>query len=101
MTKLLIGFFADGPWAHLALELLLRDSSVRIAFICPRFDRPDDVLRQEAEAHQIDFLTCSDINSDEFYQTVGGYGGDLFVSMSFDQIFRRRLLEHPALGTIN
>ena len=101
MSVTTIGYFADGPWSHLALERLLGDPSIRIAFICARFDRPDAVLRQQAAAHGIPFLTHPRINSDEFRALIDGYGCDLFVSMSFNQIFRRRLIEAPPLGTIN
>ncbi len=101
MNQTTIGYFADGPWSHQALKKLILDSSIRIAFICARYDRPDLVLREQAEIHRIDFLTHPKINSDDFLQKISGYGCDLFVSMSFNQIFGKRLIECPRLQTIN
>lgn len=101
MTPMTIGYFADGPWAHQALEKLIRDSSIRIVFICARHDCPDPCLKEKAEMHRIDFFTHREVNSDEFFHKVSGYGCDLFVSMSFNQIFRQRLIGHPRLQTIN
>lgn len=101
MNRIVIGYFADGPWSHKALEKLVDDPTISVAFICARHDNPDVTLRRLADAGRIDFFTHPKINSDEFLQQVGGYGCDLFVSMSFNQIFRKRLMEHPRLHTIN
>ena len=101
MNPLTIGYFADGLWSHRALEKLILDPTIRIAFICARHDRPDPVLKEQAEIQRIEFLTHPRINSDEFLEKIGRHGCDLFVSMSFNQIFGRRLIEHPRLQTIN
>jgi methionyl-tRNA formyltransferase len=101
VTITTIGYFADGPWSHEALAKLLADETIRIAFVCARFDRPDPVLRARALEAEIEFLTHSNINSDEFIDTLAPFRCDLFVSMSFNQIFRRRIRELPPLGTIN
>ena len=101
MNKITIGYFADGPWSHQTLEKLLCDSSIHIAFICARFDRPDPVLREQADLHGIVYLTHPNINANDFMETIVGHGCDLFVSMSFNQIFRKRLIHTPRLKTIN
>lgn len=97
-----IGYFGDGPWSHHAFDRLHADPTISIAFVCARFDAPDPVLRQRASDHGIDFLTHEAINSDEFAGMLAArYPCDLFVSMSFNQIFRKRLIELPRLHTIN
>ncbi len=101
MTQIKIGYFADGPWSHQAMEKLLLDANVSIKFICARHDRPDMTLKEQADRYGIDFITHPKINSDEFYQKIREYGCNMFVSMSFNQIFRKRLIEHPKLKTIN
>lgn len=100
-TSLKLGYFADGPWAHGALALLLEDPSISISFICARADNPDPYLRQQAEAQQIDFLVEPNINSATTTEAISKYDCDLFVSMSFNQIFRKHLYSLPRLGTIN
>lgn len=101
MEKIKIGYFADGPWAHNALDLLLKDSSIEIAFIVPRNDTKDEYLKNRALHYHIDYLYPVRVNSDEFYQEAKRYGCDLFVSMSYNQIFKERIMNLPPLKTIN
>lgn len=101
MSQMKIGYFADGPWSHLALEKLVLDSTISVEFICARYDKPDPTLRKKADQYGIAFITHPKINSDDFFQKISSYGCDLFVSMSFNQIFRKRLIEFPRLKAIN
>lgn len=101
MNKLKIGYFADGPWSHKALHKLLVDSSIQVAFICARYDNPDEVLKSEASNFGLEFITSRDINSRDFLTHMVGFQCDLFVSMSFNQIFKKELINLPRLQTIN
>lgn len=83
------------------MEKILSDETVRVAFICARYDTADQVLKAMAEANGIDFITHPNINADDFLDRVACYECDLFVSMSFNQIFRKRLINYPPYGTIN
>ena len=101
MKKLKLGFFADGPWSHQTLERLVLDQSLQIDFICARHDKPDPTLKLASEKYGIFFLTHANVNSDEFFGLINSYECDLFVSMSFNQIFKTRLINTPSLGSIN
>lgn len=101
MEKLKIGYFADGPWGHNALERLLADSEIEVCFIVPRNDTKDTFLKEKAEEYGIDYLCPIKVNSDEFYEIAQTYGCDLFVSMSYNQIFKRRIIDLPKFSTIN
>ena len=57
MKKLSIGYFADGPWSHEALENITADETIEIKFICARNDMPDEVLRSAALKLGLDFFT--------------------------------------------
>ena len=96
-----IGYFADGPWGHNALEKLLADKTIEIAFIVPRNDTKDEHLMMKAREYAIDYLCPIKVNSEEFYGLAQSYACDLFVSMSYNQIFRNRIYSLPRLGTIN
>ena len=96
-----IGYFADGPWGHNALEKLLADKTIEIAFIVPRNDTKDEYLMMKAREYAIDYLCPIKVNSEEFYGLAQSYACDLFVSMSYNQIFRNRIYSLPRLGTIN
>ena len=101
MSKLKIGYFADGPWSHAAFEKLIEDSDVEIKFIVPRTDTKDNTLYNFSQKYAIDYLFPVKINNLEFLESVAKYDCDLFVSMSFNQIFRKKLIETPKLGVIN
>ncbi len=100
-TKLKIGFFADGVWSHEALSLFLKDENLEVSFICPRYNAPDTYLQKEALNNCIDFLIDSNINNQIFKKKLSTYKCDLFVSMSFNQIFDKELINLPKLGIIN
>ena len=63
-----VGYFADGPWAHKALEALLRISGLSIEFIVPRFDTQDPVLRDWSHRLNCEFLPCKNVNDPEFWR---------------------------------
>ena len=96
-----IGYFADGPWAHQAIAKILSRKDVQILFICLRYDNPDLILKKIAGDYAIPCFSVSNINSVQFVDEISKYNCDLFVSMSFNQIFRSSIRNTPPLGIIN
>lgn len=96
-----LGYFADGPWAHNAFHKIQADPGFTIAFVCVRNDFRDPVLVELAGRHGIPVLCHPRVNSDEFHAELRKYPCDLFVSMSFNQIFRPKTFSLPPLQTIN
>lgn len=96
-----IGFFGDGPWAERALLPLAQDARYTIVFVAVRASRPDSKLIEMARTRGIPLLCPASVNSDESLAEIGGFGADLHVSMSYDQILRERLLSLPPRGTLN
>jgi methionyl-tRNA formyltransferase len=96
-----IGYFADGPWSHRSFEKLIQKKKLSISFVCARFDKNDEVLKRYARTHNIPFLSHKNINDQDFLEKDEVKCCDLFVSMSFNQIFRKATFETPHLGTIN
>jgi methionyl-tRNA formyltransferase len=101
MNNLKIGYFADGPWSHNAFEKIIKDKSIQVSFIVPRSDSKDLTLKNFSFRHDIDYIYNTNINSKEFIEQAEIYGCDLFVSMSFNQIFKREISNLPKLGAIN
>lgn len=101
MKKIRIGYFADGPWSHKAFERINADETIEIKFIVPRTDTTDESLLNYANKYNIPYHKGIKVNSDEFYELATSYNCDLFVSMSFNQIFRNRIINLPQLKTIN
>lgn len=101
MKKLIIGYFADGIWSHNAFMKIVNDERFQIAFIVPRYDSKDETLREFSNKFNIPFIVSKNINSNEFIQKVQAFDCDIFVSMSFNQIFKSEIINLPRLKTIN
>jgi methionyl-tRNA formyltransferase len=96
-----IGYFADGPWSHLALDKIIADTAFEVVFIIPRYDSQDPILKEKAKKLNIDFLPIKNVNSEESIKSLEKYKASIYVSMSFDQILKSRILSKPPLGFIN
>lgn len=96
-----IGYFADGPWAHRAIERIAADSRHEIAFIVPRYDTRDPVLADWARRLRAEFLLLEDVNTPASLEILRAFDVDIFVSMSYNQIFRSACIALPPLGIIN
>jgi methionyl-tRNA formyltransferase len=96
-----IGYFADGPWSHQTLIKLIKDPEIKISFICARYDGKDETLKDYAKSYKIRYIKNKNINSNEFISVIQKYKCDLFVSMSFNQIFKSKIINLPKYKTIN
>ena len=96
-----IGYFGDGFWAHLAIEKLSADDRFEIAYIVPRYDKQDPVLRKWAKKLGVPFLPLKSVNSGDSLSVLSEYKTELNISMSFNQILRREILALPPKGFIN
>lgn len=96
-----IGYFADGPWSHQALEKILTSTLFEISFICARFENPDPQLKARALEETIPFVVNENINSEEFLEFLDKFDCDMLVSMSFNQIFRSKIVNKTSNGIIN
>ena len=99
--KIRIGYFADGIWSHKAFLKIIQDLKFEFAFIVPRFDTQDNTLLSFAYQFNIPYIKSENINSQEFISMIQKYNTDIFVSMSFNQIFKEPLISLPPLKTIN
>ena len=96
-----IGYFADGPWGHRSFEKIIADKSLEIVFVTVRYDKKDPVLIKMAEEQGIPVVLHQNINTPEARKEYASYGADIFVSMSFNQIFKKDFINIPPLKTIN
>ena len=101
MEKIRIGYFADGPWSHRAFENIIADETIEVAFIVPRNDTKDTTLRDFATQYNIDYIERAFVNKPAFIERVKAYQVDLLVSMSYNQIFRKSIIEATPHGIIN
>ena len=79
----------------------MADDSLQVAFITLRYNNQDLNIAQLAEVNGIPVEQSVNINSEEYLNRISKYHSDIFVSMSFDQIFKPRTINIPVLKTIN
>ena len=93
-------YFGDGPWASKGLERLVYQGQ-SVAGVVLRRHPSDLTLEETARRLAIDVLQPEKVNATDFISTVAGLGPELCISMSYDQILRKALLELPELGFVN
>ena len=98
--KLKIGYFADGPWSHNAFEKIVDDEKFD-RFIVPRNDTNDSTLFNFSKKHNIDYFKLRNVNSETSLKKISAYTCDVLVSMSFNQIFKRDIINLTPGGIIN
>ncbi len=96
-----IGFFGDGEWSHNALIQMLSNKSYKVSFIVPRYHLPDKTLEKISKEKKIDFLILKNVNDQTNIKKLRNYNCDVFVSMSFNQIIKKELINIPPKGFIN
>lgn len=92
--------FGDGLWAQRGLERVLTEGYTVVGVVLRRKPTHPD-LRAVAERAGIRVFQPARVNAPEFVETLKALDPDLGVSVAYDQIFRRRLLELPRLGMVN
>ncbi|AQS38856.1 methionyl-tRNA formyltransferase [Shewanella psychrophila] len=96
-----IGYFADGPWSHKALELISKTAGLEIVFIVPRFDLQDPVLKDWAIKLDVPYLPTRNVNTEDFLSVMENFEPDLLVSMSFNQILKKEIIDYAPKGFVN
>jgi methionyl-tRNA formyltransferase len=100
-TQINIGYFADGPWSHKAFNKLISDIEISIKFVCVRYDSQDKTLKSYCKKYGIDYIRNKNVNSIEFLDKISKYNCDLLISMSFDQIFKKDIINLAKYKIIN
>ena len=101
IKKLKIGYFADGPWSHNAFEKIVNDERFDIRFIVPRNDTKDETLLNFSIKYNIEYFKLDNVNSETSLNKILSYDCDVLVSMSFNQIFRKDIINLTPIGIIN
>jgi len=58
-----IGYFADGPWSHRALDKIIKTQGLEVVFIVARYDSADPILHDYAKRLQVPYLLHPNVNS--------------------------------------
>ena len=101
IDRLKIGYFADGPWSHNALIKIVNNKIFDVRFIVPRNDTKDDTLLKLSQKYKIDYFILKNVNSKDSLNKILFYDCDILVSMSFNQIFKKDIINLTPIGIIN
>jgi methionyl-tRNA formyltransferase len=96
-----VGFFGDKEWAHIALKKMIKDKTLELKFICGRFFPQDNKLQEIAKKNKINFYNPENIHKKKFLKILKKSGAEIFVSMSYDQIFKKEIIEMVNKKIIN
>ena len=92
--------FGDGEWATASLHRLMA-AGVEIIGVVMRRRPTDSAFSAAASALGVPVLRPERVNDAEFVRTVGELRPHLNLSVSYDQIIRRPLLDSAPLGFVN
>ncbi len=98
MKRLL--FFGDGTWATNSLKRLLQEQW-KIIGVVVRAHPTDPQLPTLAQERGLPVFQPENVNSEAFIAQVKSLKPDLNISVSYDQILRKAILETAPLGFIN
>jgi methionyl-tRNA formyltransferase len=93
-------FFGDGAWAANSLARLQQEGHEILAVVV-RCRSSSEEPAKTARSISLPILQPADANSPEFVATLRGFTPQLNLSVSYDQIIRRPLLEAAPLGFVN
>ncbi len=99
-SRMRLLFFGDGAWAANSLRRLAA-RPWPVAAVVLRCRPSGEALSDAAHALGLPTLQPANVNSPEFLEIVRSFHPDLNVSVSYDQIVRRPLLEAAPLGFVN
>ena len=90
--KFKVIFLGDNIWAHNTLKKLINDKSIEVQLVYSRIKR-DLVLEKISNQNSIPFKITRNINSIRNVTYLAKLKPDLIVSMSYDQIFKNKILK--------
>lgn len=95
-----IAWFGDGPWAAEALRRVHRAGHEVVSVYARRMPS-DSSLEAAAQALGLPVCRPARANDEGTITRLRGLSPDLGISVSYDQILRRSMLEIPPLGILN
>src|SRR5262249_3537256 len=93
-------FFGDGQWAAVSLRRLIA-RRWNVGAVVLRRQPSGEALGEAARQFGLPVLQPGRVNSPEFLEIVRSFGPDLSVSVSYDQIVHKPLLDSAPLGFVN
>ena len=85
-----VGIFADGNWGLNLLKILYFDKNFNLEFVVLR-NKQDQNILNFCKKKKITSLKFKNINENKSINILKKFNADIFVSMSYNQIFKKLL----------
>jgi methionyl-tRNA formyltransferase len=95
-----LGIFADGVWGLNFLKKIEKNKKFSIKYICGR-RKIDKSIKNFSLEKKIPFFSFKNIKSNFAFKKLNFFKTDLLVSMSYDQIFNRRIIDVNKYPPVN
>ncbi|MEE2754760.1 MAG: methionyl-tRNA formyltransferase [Candidatus Latescibacterota bacterium] len=95
-----IAFFGDGAWAAESL-LRLQKAGHEIVSVVLRLRQTDQTLERTANEQGLKTYRPRRVNNSGFVQLVKGWSTDLNLSVSYDQVLKKPMLDLAKRGFVN
>ena len=96
-----IGLFADGIWGVNTLNKFILNLDIKINFVCLRYKKPDLIIKKVCQKNNIEILCIKNINTKNSILILQKYKCDIYVSMSYNQIFSSKFIDCVGQKIIN
>lgn len=95
-----LGIFADSIWGLNFIKKISKNKKFKISFVVGRTKKDQKIINY-CKKKKINFYVFKNVNSTSSYKKISSYKCDILVSMSYDQIFKQKLISLNKYGIIN
>ncbi len=95
-----VGIFADGVWGLNIIKILFFDKKFNIDFVVLRKKKDLKILKF-CKKKKINCMSFKNVNSKKSINTIKKFNSNLFVSMSYNQIFKKNFIKFTKKKLIN
>ena len=99
-NKLITAFFGDGKWAHNTLKKIIYNKKIEIKIVILR-KSPDKEIQNFCKKFKIKCLIFNNVNSNKAFLEFKKLGTNFGISVSYDQIFKKKIMNLFQYGIIN
>lgn len=95
-----VGIFADGKWGLNFIKILISNKNFNIDFVVLR-KKKDFKIFDLCKKKKIECLSFKNVNNKKSIEILKSFKSDLFISLSYNQIFKKNFLNSVKKKIIN
>tara|TARA_B100000035_G_scaffold187309_1_gene159826 strand:+ start:775 stop:1725 length:951 start_codon:yes stop_codon:yes gene_type:complete len=95
-----VGFFGRDKWGVEVLNEINRSKNLEIVFVVTN-SYGDKLIENYCKQKKLKVFFPQNVNQSSFIRKLKKFNADIFISMSYQQIFKKRILNVPPKGIVN